>query len=47
MPSEHLKVLFRPTNFFELNPSMDVPGADDAKSKLAFPDGAGAACCAN
>ena len=47
MPVEHLRVLFRPTNFFEFNPSMDVPGADDKKSKLAFPNGENGMCCAN
>ncbi|KAH9940012.1 peroxisomal copper amine oxidase [Epithele typhae] len=47
MPVEHVRVLFRPTNFFEMNPSMDVPGADDKNSRLAFPDGTEAACCAN
>ncbi|PIL34657.1 hypothetical protein GSI_03437 [Ganoderma sinense ZZ0214-1] len=46
MPVEHLRVLFRPTNFFEFNPSMDVPGANDTRSAPAFPNGVdGDACC--
>ena len=46
MPVEHLRVLFRPTNFFEINPSMDVPGANDTRSVPAFPNGTdGATCC--
>ncbi|RPD53949.1 peroxisomal copper amine oxidase [Lentinus tigrinus ALCF2SS1-7] len=50
MPVEHLRLLFRPTNFFEANPSMDVPGANDKKSCPAFPEGTeastgGAHCC--
>ena len=46
MPVEHLRVLFRPTNFFEYNPSMDVPGANDTRSAPAFPDGTDDdACC--
>ncbi|TBU23317.1 peroxisomal copper amine oxidase [Dichomitus squalens] len=36
MPVEHLRLLFRPTHFFEFNPSMDVPGANDTKSSPAF-----------
>ena len=50
MPAEHLRVLFRPTNFFEMNPSMDVPGANDTKSKPAFGEGSSStsgACCSN
>ncbi|KAI0354494.1 copper amine oxidase, partial [Trametes cingulata] len=50
MPVEHLRLAFRPTNFFSLNPSMDVPGANDSKSVPAFSDSAhattGGACCA-
>ncbi|KAI0668175.1 peroxisomal copper amine oxidase [Trametes maxima] len=51
MPVEHLRLLFRPTNFFTSNPSMDVPGANDPKSVPAFPESsdasAGGACCAH
>ncbi|EIW52569.1 peroxisomal copper amine oxidase [Trametes versicolor FP-101664 SS1] len=49
MPAEHLRLVFRPTNFFTANPSMDVPGANDSKSRPAFPDSTdattGGACC--
>ncbi|KAH9847764.1 peroxisomal copper amine oxidase [Lenzites betulinus] len=49
MPVEHLRLVFRPTNFFTANPSMDVPGANDSKSLMAFPEASdaatGAACC--
>ncbi|KAI0755527.1 peroxisomal copper amine oxidase [Fomes fomentarius] len=46
MPVEHLRVLFRPTHFFEINPSMDVPGADDKQSCPAFAeDSTGGAHC--
>lgn len=44
MPAEHVRVLFRPTNFFKSNPSMDVPGANDSRSVAAFSEGA---CCAH
>ncbi|KAJ8457368.1 hypothetical protein ONZ51_g11577 [Trametes cubensis] len=51
MPVEHLRLLFRPTNFFTVNPSMDVAGANDSKSCPAFPaatDAAtGGATCAH
>ncbi|KAI0738234.1 peroxisomal copper amine oxidase [Daedaleopsis nitida] len=42
MPVEHLRLLFRPTNFFEANPSMDVPGANDKQSCPAFAEGTNA-----
>ncbi|KAI0824402.1 peroxisomal copper amine oxidase [Trametes gibbosa] len=50
MPVEHLRLVFRPTNFFTANPSMDVPGANDSKSCAAFPETSDAttgtaACC--
>ncbi len=46
MPVEHLRVLFRPTHFFEINPSMDVPGANDKQSCPAFAeDSTGGAHC--
>ena len=35
MPAETLKMLFRPQNFFRINPALDVPEAKDAKSILA------------
>ncbi|KAH9895668.1 copper amine oxidase [Cubamyces lactineus] len=51
MPVEHLRLLFRPTNFFTVNPSMDVPGANDSKSCPAFPSASdpvsGGAACAH
>ncbi|TFY63045.1 hypothetical protein EVJ58_g3471 [Rhodofomes roseus] len=46
MPAEHVRVLFRPTNFFTSNPSMDVPGASDSRSVAAFAQ-EGGACCAH
>jgi len=39
MPVEHLSVTFKPTSFFKLNPSMDVPGTADPQSVPAFPNG--------
>ncbi|KAG8219327.1 copper amine oxidase [Butyriboletus roseoflavus] len=39
MPVEHLSVLFKPTNFFSKNPSMDVPGTKDVHSTRAFTNG--------
>lgn len=42
MPVEHLTLSFKPQSFFKLNPSMDVPGANDLKSVAAFGD---ESCC--
>jgi primary-amine oxidase len=39
MPVENLSVTFKPTSFFKLNPSMDVPGTADRQSVPAFPNG--------
>ncbi|OBZ73100.1 Peroxisomal primary amine oxidase [Grifola frondosa] len=49
MPVEHLRILFRPSHFFTVNPSMDVPGANDARSVPAFSSNSSSsgACCAN
>lgn len=48
MPFEKLNVFFKPQNFFRINPSLDIPAADDKKSCAAF--GAQAesrsSCCA-
>jgi len=38
MPVEHLRLAFKPNNFFRENPSMDVPGIKDSHSGLAFPN---------
>ncbi|KDQ19347.1 hypothetical protein BOTBODRAFT_27929 [Botryobasidium botryosum FD-172 SS1] len=42
MPSEHVRISFKPVGFFSRNPTLDVPGAADKESMLAF-NGAGAA----
>ena len=34
MPVDHVNVFFKPNSFFDKNPSMDVPGANDEKSAL-------------
>lgn len=47
MPVEHVNLLFRPTNFFKSNPSMDVPGANDHRSVPAFSENGAGACCSN
>jgi len=56
MPVEHLNIIFKPNNFFAVNPSMDVPGTKDSNSRPAFPsapatngaNGDGSrSCCAN
>ncbi|PCH34866.1 hypothetical protein WOLCODRAFT_27512 [Wolfiporia cocos MD-104 SS10] len=47
MPVEHVRLLFRPTNFFKSNPSMDVPGANDPRSVPAFSGNDAGACCAH
>jgi primary-amine oxidase len=39
MPVEHLSVTLKPTSFFKLNPSMDVPGTADPESVPAFLNG--------
>lgn len=36
MPVEHLSILLKPNNFFDINPAMDVPGTNDKHSKYAF-----------
>jgi len=38
MPVEHLNVTFKPSSFFKINPSMDVPGTFDQRSVPAFPN---------
>lgn len=49
MPVEHMRVAFKPQSFFKMNPALDVPGANDTKSGLAFTasvDGmSSGACC--
>lgn len=56
MPVEHVNIIFKPNNFFAVNPSMDVPGTKDSYSRPAFPNapatnganGDGSrSCCAN
>jgi primary-amine oxidase len=48
MPVEHLRVGFRPQNFFKINPSMDVPGNQkDEKSGPAFQNGNANGHCDN
>lgn len=42
MPVERVTLSFKPQSFFKTNPSMDVPGAKDSKSKPAFEN---EACC--
>ncbi|KDQ14911.1 hypothetical protein BOTBODRAFT_131906 [Botryobasidium botryosum FD-172 SS1] len=37
MPSERVKISFKPIGFFKANPSLDVPGTKNEKSVLAFP----------
>ena len=34
MPVDHVNVFFKANSFFDKNPSMDVPGANDQKSAL-------------
>lgn len=36
MPVETLSVTFKPNSFFDVNPSMDVPGVKDLQSAAAF-----------
>lgn len=36
MPAEHLRITFKPQSFFKMNPAMDVPGANDTRSRAAF-----------
>jgi len=46
MPVEHLRVTFKPQSFFEMNPALDVPAANDSKSRSAFgSDDSGKGCC--
>jgi primary-amine oxidase len=40
MPAEHLRVLFKPQNFFKSSPSMDIPGVKDERSVAAFTESA-------
>lgn len=57
MPVEHVGVLFKPSSFFTSNPSMDVPGIKDSRSRPVFNTNNangqhtnvfdGTACCAN
>lgn len=36
MPVEHLRVTFKPNNFFKWSPAIDVPAQEDSHSTLAF-----------
>ncbi|KAJ7504131.1 copper amine oxidase [Mycena galericulata] len=45
MPVEHLNITLRPQSFFAVNPSMDVPGAQDPHSVPAFSSAADAPPC--
>lgn len=45
MPVEMLRVAFRPFHFFDSNPGMDVPGANDSHSGPAFPNGEACSNC--
>ncbi|KAH8835989.1 copper amine oxidase [Flagelloscypha sp. PMI_526] len=45
MPVEELSILFKPVGFFAMNPSMDVPAANDHKSVSAFSSDGSASCC--
>ncbi|KZT30206.1 hypothetical protein NEOLEDRAFT_1174522 [Neolentinus lepideus HHB14362 ss-1] len=52
MPVDHLRIAFKPHNFFKYNPSMDVPGVKDPRSVSAFASGDLAgysvqSCCSN
>ncbi|KAI0698993.1 peroxisomal copper amine oxidase [Cytidiella melzeri] len=48
MPMENVNILLRPVHFFTENPAMDVPGANDTRSGLAFPNGDNnAPCCSS
>ncbi|KAK2464894.1 hypothetical protein APHAL10511_002970 [Amanita phalloides] len=38
MPVDHVNVMFKPNSFFDKNPSMDVPGANDQNSVLVDGD---------
>ncbi|KAI0795895.1 peroxisomal copper amine oxidase [Abortiporus biennis] len=44
MPSEHLRVTFKPFHFFTANPSLDVPPANDNHSVPAFDSKIGSCC---
>ncbi len=46
MPAETLKVVLKPFHFFQSNPALDVPGANDSHSVPAFPN-AGECCKPN
>lgn len=39
MPSEHLRVVFKPIGFFKANPALDVKAPADERSRNAFPAG--------
>ncbi|KAG8870850.1 hypothetical protein FRB97_009307 [Tulasnella sp. 331] len=41
MPSEHLRVTFKPQNFFDRNPSLHIASSMDEKSVTAFETGHG------
>jgi len=47
MPVEHLRVTFKPQSFFKMNPALDVPAANDSKSRNAFGSNneSGKGCC--
>jgi len=38
MPKEELSIQLRPVHFFNMNPALDVPAANDSRSVLAFED---------
>ncbi|KAJ1307241.1 hypothetical protein OPQ81_001354 [Rhizoctonia solani] len=39
MPTEHLRVVFKPIGFFKANPAIDVKAPADERSRNAFPAG--------
>ncbi|QRV89473.1 primary-amine oxidase [Ceratobasidium sp. AG-Ba] len=39
MPTEHLRIVFKPIGFFKCNPGIDVKAPADEKSRNAFPTG--------
>ncbi|CCO30687.1 Peroxisomal primary amine oxidase [Rhizoctonia solani AG-1 IB] len=39
MPTEHLRVVFKPIGFFKANPALDVKAPVDERSRSAFPAG--------
>ncbi|CAE6427598.1 unnamed protein product [Rhizoctonia solani] len=39
MPTEHLRIVFKPIGFFKANPALDVKAPVDERSRNAFPSG--------